>query len=227
MTVRDLPADQRITLALDASTALGSVAVLRGRDVVSEVDVPLRTRDSERLMPAVAEALELAGMAVSSLDAVACGAGPGSFTGLRIAGAIAKGLAEARRIPLFPVATHLLLVLGVRPALPPGRYLALLDAMRGERFARDVVVDAAGSAQCDGPVRLVSLPLGPQELEGGARRVGAGEGIDAAPRARAVAALIETLVEAGAAPLEAWEPFYGRHAEAQVRWEAAHGRPLA
>jgi tRNA threonylcarbamoyladenosine biosynthesis protein TsaB len=225
--VRVTPADRRITLALDASTALGSVAVLRGRTVVAEVDVPLRSRDSERLMPAVAQALELAGIAVSELDAVACGAGPGSFTGLRIAGAIAKGLAAARQIPLFPVPTHLLLVLGARPALPPGRYLALLDAMRGEQFAREVVVDAAGSAQCAGPVRLVSLPLGPHELEGGARRVGAGEEIDAAPRARGVAALIESLVAADAAPLEAWEPFYGRHAEAQVRWEAAHGRPLA
>ena len=218
----------RVTLALDASTTVGSVAVLRGRTVVSEVDVPLRGRDAERLMPAVSEALQLADLPVSRLESVACGAGPGSFTGLRIAAALAKGLAESRRIPLFAIPTHLLLVLSADPSLAAGRYLAVLDAMRGERFVREIEVESNGSARCVGSVQVLpATEVSSAARFAGARLVGAGEEIESEPRARGVSALIEALGPDDAEPLEAWEPDYGRHAEAQVRWEAAHGRPLA
>ena len=50
---------------------------------------------------------------------------------------------------------------------------------------------------------------------------------EAAPRARAAAQLTKLIDATAAADLAAWEPAYGRLAEAQVKWEAAHGRPLA
>ncbi|MGI9077527.1 MAG: tRNA threonylcarbamoyladenosine biosynthesis protein TsaB, partial [Gemmatimonadaceae bacterium] len=70
-------------LAIDASTYTGTVAVISEEKVVAEREVAMRGRNEERLMPAVAEALETAGVHVDNLGAVVCGGGPGSFTSLR------------------------------------------------------------------------------------------------------------------------------------------------
>ena len=70
--------------------------------------VAMRGEHEERLMPAVAELLSRGKVAVEQLDAVACGAGPGSFTSLRIAASIAKGLSVAREIPLVVAPSTLL-----------------------------------------------------------------------------------------------------------------------
>jgi tRNA threonylcarbamoyladenosine biosynthesis protein TsaB len=56
--------------------------------------------------------------------------------------------------------------------------------------------------------------------------VGPGQEMEAHPHARGVAPILEAILKAGPVDLGAWEPDYGRLAEAQVRWEAAHGRPL-
>jgi hypothetical protein len=58
------------------------------------------------------------------------------------------------------------------------------------------------------------------------RIVGPGREIDAHPHARGVASILPSIVDSGPVNLASWEPDYGRLAEAQVRWEAAHGRPL-
>src|SRR5690349_13337099 len=84
-----------ITLVLDASTYDGDVAVLDDARVLAERRTVMRDALHERLMPAVAEALEAAGTEISRLDRIVCGAGPGSFTSLRIAASIAKGIAMA------------------------------------------------------------------------------------------------------------------------------------
>src|SRR5665213_2958158 len=81
-----------ITLVIDASTYVGTVAVLRDRTVVAEGEALMRGEAEERLMPAVAAVLGEAGSSVRDVNRVICGAGPGSFTSLRIAGAIAKGI---------------------------------------------------------------------------------------------------------------------------------------
>ena len=81
-------------LAVDAATYSGSVAVLRGRQLLDEGEVVMRGATEERLMPAIVDVLGRAAVDVADLDGVACGAGPGSFTSLRIAGALAKGIAS-------------------------------------------------------------------------------------------------------------------------------------
>ena len=90
-------------LALDASTYRGSVAVIRGTRVVADAATAMRgTSESERgerLMPAVAAVLDRAHVRVADLGAVVCGSGPGSFTSLRIAAAIAKGIADGADVP--------------------------------------------------------------------------------------------------------------------------------
>ena len=215
-----------ITLALEASTYTGSVAVVRDGAVVVARETAMRGVHEERLMPAVAEALAAAGVAPNAIGRVACGEGPGSFTSLRIAGAIAKGLALSANAPLHPVSSLWLIVAGVQPAVPPGRYVAVLDAMRGDVFACVFsVTDRAITAET-ATTLLARAALAEFSREHAARAVGPAEQLVVVPHARGVAKLGDLAPWPAAADLATWEPNYGRLAEAQVKWEAAHGRAL-
>lgn len=99
MTARSLPPT---ILALDTATDTCSVAVLTAGGMVLESAV-VGQRHSERLLAMVDAALQAAGQPLASVDYVAFGAGPGSFTGLRIACGAAQGLAWARGIPVIAV----------------------------------------------------------------------------------------------------------------------------
>lgn len=205
---------------LEASTYAGSVAVLRGVEVVAERDVEMRGRDEERLMPAVAECVARIPDGLAGVRRVVCGAGPGSFTSLRIAASIAKGICHARGIPLFAVSSLALIVAGSDQSVSGGRLVAWLDAMRGEAFA--ALFEATGDdVVAVGPVRIVATSALADEAHIAGAVLLAG-----APRARSVGRMLDAVVRAGPVDLGSWEPDYGRSAEAQVKWEAAHGRPL-
>jgi tRNA threonylcarbamoyladenosine biosynthesis protein TsaB len=216
----------RVTLALDASTYVGTVAVLRDNVLVAEGDALMRGEQEERLMPCVASVLAEAGCAVSDVGRVICGGGPGSFTSLRIAGAIAKGIAMGNDVPLYGVSSLALIVAAHAPTLAYGRYLALLDAMRDERYAAIYMIANGVVTEVEriGRVAVADLVLLCEHKQ--ARAIGPREMIDAAPHARGVAMLLEQILAVGAVTLDTWEPEYGRLAEAQVKWEAAHGRAL-
>lgn len=209
------------TLALEASTYAGSVAVLRGSDVVAARDVEMGRRDDEKLMPAVAECVAALPDGMRSVERIVCGAGPGSFTSLRIAASIAKGICHARGIPLFEVSSLALIVASAEGGAKSGKYMVSLDAMRGESFAAVVEVGENGSMPAAVPFEIVRA----SDLAEQARGAGA-ELLSGAPRASGVARLLQWVIEAGPVDLAAWEPDYGRAAEAQVKWEATHGRPL-
>jgi tRNA threonylcarbamoyladenosine biosynthesis protein TsaB len=218
-----------ITLAIDASTYAGDVAVLDEGRVLSERDVAMKGADRERLMPAVADALAQANLGVADVDRVVCGAGPGSFTSLRIAGGIAKGIASGRGIPLYAVPSMALLIGGAN--VRAGRYLAAIDALRGEFYIALYDVEADARVSEIEPARLV--PADDVErvaTELGAKIVGPSaftNSVVATPRARGVAR-VEALVQSrGPVDTGSWEPSYGRLAEAQVRWESSHGKPLS
>lgn len=214
-----------LTLAIDASTYRGTVAVLDDERVLAAAEVAMRGEREERLMPAVAAALGAAGAAVADLARVVAGGGPGSFTSLRIGGAIAKGICTAAGIPLHVTPSLALLVAGADKLVADGRYIAILDAMRGDVHAavievRDHRVTSIGDAL------LVSRSaVGALASRHQARVVGLGEKIDAMPHARGLALIDAPLIRE--VSLSSWEPVYGRLAEAQVKWEAEHGRSLA
>lgn len=223
-------------LAIDASTYGGTVAVLRDGRVVAEREVGMRGEREERLMPAVVATLQDAGVAPDALQAVGgvvCGAGPGSFTSLRIAASIAKGIAQAASLPLYAVPSLALLATSGAEALPNGTYVAALDAIRGEWYLADVAI-AEGQVSAYAYLGIVPARDGPTwARERGARLIVApgmtvddGSALTVAPHARGVVGLTALLAATPAVDLNAWEPDYGRKAEAQVRWEAAHGRAL-
>lgn len=217
-----------ITLALDASTYSGTVAVFDEDRVIGECTTAMRNAERETLMPALEDALRAAGTKLRSVSRVICGDGPGSFTSLRIAGSLAKGIAFGLGVPLAAVPSLALIVSG-GDRRPPGLYLSVLDALRGEVYAAPYRVDDDGLVSSIGPMRLVPrgavAALAP---ELGAAPIGPQETTVAHPHARGAmrVAGIGRASGAGVVTLASWQPHYGRLAEAQVKWEAAQGRPL-
>ena len=222
------------TLAIEGSTYEGSVALLSDFAVIAERGIGREEGSGspvgmgERLMPAIAECLEEGGVKRGEIARIVCGAGPGSFTSLRVAGSVAKGLAAGYGVELFAVSSLLLTVTGAKPPLAPGEYLSVLDAMRGEVFAARVRLQPGGPASQVEPTVILSAEQLAEaaERDRAVRIIGPGREIDARPHARGVGAVLPSILAAGPVDLASWEPDYGRLAEAQVRWEAAHGRPL-
>jgi len=91
-------------LAFDTSTEYCSAALSLDGDILKK-EVLAERRHSELLLPMIQETLSEAGLGLSDLDRLAFGAGPGSFTGLRIACGVAQGLALATGLPVIGIST--------------------------------------------------------------------------------------------------------------------------
>jgi tRNA threonylcarbamoyladenosine biosynthesis protein TsaB len=135
---RAAPGSAAWLLAFDASTprcviAVGWVDVAAGAQalVVADDEDEAADQASVRLMPRIARALALGGIEARALAAVACGRGPGTFTGSRVAVASAMGLAYGLGRPVVPVST---LAAMAASAGHEGTVLAVLDARRGEVY---------------------------------------------------------------------------------------------
>ena len=92
-------------LAMDSSGLVASVAVLDDDTLLAEYTVNHKKTHSQTLLPMIDEIMRMLGMDPAELDAVAVAGGPGSFTGLRIGSATAKGLGLALDRPLVAVPT--------------------------------------------------------------------------------------------------------------------------
>ena len=92
-------------LAIDSSGLVASVAILENENLLAEYTVNFKKTHSETLLPMIDEIAKMTEQDLKTLDAVAIAAGPGSFTGLRIGAATAKGLGLALNKPLVPVPT--------------------------------------------------------------------------------------------------------------------------
>ncbi len=213
-------------LVVEASTSAGSVALLRQSGalpahVVASCDVPMGSARDDVLTPAVQTLLAESGVALHDIRAVVCGAGPGSFTSLRIAGALIKGLAYGLQVPLFSVPSMLLAARGVDDQPEAGARTVAMDALRGEFYVQSFMVRSRGElAPMSGVSRLSAEQLAQENTP----RVISVDG-DIKPRA-SVARWIDDWSRFGPQSLDAWEPAYGRLAEAQVKWESTHGRAL-
>jgi tRNA threonylcarbamoyl adenosine modification protein YeaZ len=168
--------------------------------------------------------------------------GPGSFTGLRVGASVGKALVRARGLPLWTAPSLVVRAAGVAGA-GHRLVLAVSDALRGDVYAAAVRFEPGRmhtelEAGVWRPEALAQLDLSPDALVGeappaavavlerwtGLEMIGPPEG---APHAAQLIGLVAR--EGGARRVEdaqGWEPVYGRPAEAQARWEVAHGRPL-
>lgn len=94
-----------ILLALDTSNISGSIAIMKNKELIFSSFFNIKITHSETLMPEIDRALELCNLSPEEIDAVAVAIGPGSFTGLRIGLATAKGFSFARKIPVVPISS--------------------------------------------------------------------------------------------------------------------------
>src|SRR5262245_19790974 len=165
-------------LALDTSTEWCSVAVGNGREW-RERESHAGALHSEHLLPMVRALLSEAEFALGDLDGIAFGAGPGSFTGIRVGCAVAQGLALGADLRVVPVSTLEALAQDARRANGWRSVLACLDARMREVYA------AAYAAGDDGWQSLddarVLKPDDVALLPGSVDLRGAGNGFAAYP----------------------------------------------
>jgi tRNA threonylcarbamoyladenosine biosynthesis protein TsaB len=166
-------------LALDSSTDWLSVALYDG-SAWRERGERAATAASARALPLVRELLDDAGFSVRALDGIAFGAGPGSFTGVRIACGIAQGLALGCAIPLLGVSTLLALAQAAWRTHGADGVLACLDARMREVYVAAYRREADGWSTALEPSVVkpaeVVVPEGPWH--------GCGDGFAAYPELR-------------------------------------------
>jgi len=121
-----------ITLAIDTSSQTASAALLDGYITLAESTAARLRTHSETLMPMIAHLFELTAMRLEDIDCIACSSGPGSFTGLRIGAACAKGLALAAEKPLIAVPT--LDAMAYTMVCADAWVAPMLDARRGQVY---------------------------------------------------------------------------------------------
>ena len=92
-------------LALDSSGLVASVAIVEEEQTVAEYTVNYKKTHSQTLLPMLDEIVKMTDMDLQTIDAIAVAGGPGSFTGLRIGSATAKGLGLALNKPLIHIPT--------------------------------------------------------------------------------------------------------------------------
>ena len=229
-------------LAIDSSTEVSSVAVLRGGRIAAEVLMQARLTHSRTLVSHIRQALSMAAVEKEELEAIAVSIGPGSFTGLRIGLATAKAMAYALGIPLVGVGA--LEALAWHFPVEGLHILPMMDAQKGnayvERYAWDggrlikkspmavlpVPEIIACAGELAGPVMLLGdVPA--KRIEG---RLALPENVSIAPphlrmpRAANVALCGRRMLREGKAgsPMD-MEPVYVRRSEAEELWEKRHG----
>jgi tRNA threonylcarbamoyladenosine biosynthesis protein TsaB len=141
-----------VLLAIDTSTRVMSLALYDGSRLLCEASWSCGDHHTVELAPAIAEALQRCGMSASALQALGVAIGPGSFTGLRIGLALAKGLALAQHIPLIGIPT--LEVLAAAQPVQDIPLAVVLQAGRG-RLAVGWYRAEAGAWQPQGDLEVL------------------------------------------------------------------------
>lgn len=230
-------------LALDTSTEWCSVAVGDGSSWHAR-DEHAGQSHSERLLPMVGAALADAGWTLRDLDGIAFGAGPGSFTGLRIGCGVAQGLAFGGDLPVVPVPTLAAIAQEALRGRGWIQVVACLDARMREVYVASYARDADGWREVATPAVLPPADVRNVHAARGGPWFGAGNGfaaypglgsalrlaaIDAGlrPAARSIAELALPRLAAGegVAPADAL-PLYVRHRVALTSAEQQAGARL-
>jgi tRNA threonylcarbamoyladenosine biosynthesis protein TsaB len=227
-------------LAIDTSSSVSAVAVADGERVLAEDDSASDERHGSVLLPRITAQLVAAGVEPAALELIAVGLGPGSFTGLRVGVATAKGLALALRIPIRGVSSLEAIACGAllhtklaAVLLDGGRGDLYVAAYRGGGLGRTTVALApvrAAASEALSRVAELARAQGPLALCGSGARLHAtalaselppgSVLLDAAcdlPQARNVAlAGLARFASEGPSDLASLEPAYLRDSDAKL-----------
>lgn len=120
-------------LAIETSSELASVALMHRGDIIAHESEGVQTH-SQTLLPMVQALLAQAGIGLAQCDAIAFGAGPGAFTGVRTACGAAQGLAFGLDLPVIPVVTLEAMAQACRESSGASEVLVVLDARMEEVY---------------------------------------------------------------------------------------------
>lgn len=220
-------------LALETATLAGGAALLDGGRLVGEIRLDIALTHSERLMAVVDRLLQDCGWEARSLDALAVSIGPGSFTGLRVGAATAKGLALALEVEVAPVPT--LDALAATLPFADALVCPLLDARKGEVYCSLYRWRSTGmerqwdylalppeeaAARLEAPVIVLGAGVAAcrpylARLGGGLREAAP---VHSVPSPAVVGALGHAILAAGGGiPAERLAPLYLRPSEAELK----------
>lgn len=143
-----------IVLSVDTCLFACSAAVVRDGETLASRIEPMARGHQERLAPLVQETMAAAGLGFDALDRIGVTVGPGSFTGLRVGLAFAKGLSAALGVPAVGVGS-----LEALAQPHAGRVFAVLDAKRGQVYLQAFVDGAAVSAPDALPVETAAARI--------------------------------------------------------------------
>ena len=193
-------------------------AAARSIELVASVEVEARRASNTQLVPRIDELCARAGVAREKIACVCVGRGPGSFTGVRIALATAKGIASALEIGLVGVSSLDAVAWGVWKAAERGELLVVADAMRREVYPVEYRLDDSGAARLTAD-RVIKAEAFAEELGAQPDRLIAGDAL------RKYAELFES---AGALLPEAlWTPTgAGLLLALQAAWRAGECDPF-
>src|SRR5213080_2696968 len=233
-------------LAIDTATEIASVAVGSPTGAAAGAFVQGARRHAAAIVQLVDHVLTQAGLRPADLEGIVIGDGPGSFTGLRIGWAAAKGLAQQAGLSVAAVPSLMAAAATVARQLGPVPVAACYDALRGQVYGAVYVFRPDAVETRLAPTVTTVAELARVAAPSDRPRVVVGDGAmryrddvlewsGAEPMALVsllpnATTLLSLVARAGATrqlddPLGA-APIYGRPAEAQAKWEARHGRPL-
>ncbi len=230
-------------LAIDTATDLASAAVGVPPAFESVTQLVGPRSHAAAIIELVDRCLQPLSLRPADLAGVIVGDGPGGFTGLRIGWSAAKGLAQERGLPLVAIPSLLAAAAGAAATLGAVPVASWSDALRGEVFGALYVIHGDRVETIVAPAlgtpaeHVARAPIRPRVVVGDATLHAAfAESWSGAPLLRAAAlrpSAVSLLFLKECKGAGRWiedcstaEPDYGRQAEAQVRWEARHGRPL-
>jgi tRNA threonylcarbamoyladenosine biosynthesis protein TsaB len=225
-----------LVLGIETSSVVGTIALTRNSTPVFDRTVSVDMEHSANLLPSMEVLLESSGTAVRDLDAVAVGVGPGSYTGVRVGIAFAKGLAYGLKVPVVGVCSFESMLYEYRGSA--GVICTLVDAKMGGTYwaayrwdkeemivVQAPIVSRVEEVELDWPAKALFLSPDIEKFMGvlGEKFKGRAEleFKEAFPKAAYIA------VRGGLRlrqkhPEENLEPYYLRPSMAEVTWAKKH-----
>ena len=236
-----------IILSIDSSTPVAGIAVSDGKKLLGEVMINTQNTHSEKLMPMVAQLLHDLQMSIQQIDAVAITCGPGSFTGLRIGMATAKGIVQGGNKKLIAIPTLDTLAQNLNHY--PGIICPIMNAQKKQVYTAIYKSTETGTERLSDYQAIEAEMLAEQLLALGETVWFTGDGVDVfadvfraklgaqcrladgntvLPRAGALAMLAaERAEQEQFDDLYQAELIYIRKSEAEVQWEARNQQTQA
>lgn len=229
-------------LAIETSSLVSSVALLHEDTLRAEFTTQARLTHSEQLMPHIADMLQKASVQKTAIDGIAVSIGPGSFTGLRIGLATAKGLAFAWNVPIIGIETPTSLAWNSVGAAD--RLCVFIDAQKGNVYASQYVwqgtelttvhdVEVVNRKEYLATLANEDIPVvfygdgalkGKKDITAASGKFRLAPPTQVIPRAGSLALAAQLRLDAGDVDdCMTLTPAYKRRSEAEVLWEKRHG----